>query len=193
MAKRRGSSISGKSAKPASLDIPNTISRVSSRRGLKLDGPDGLTKLATGQKAPTNPLQFGSPSSGGSTASSTKRTKGGWTGLLGSIGSNGISDLLGGGVLSSGLDYLVGGFESLFGAGSTAGDTVTRFELPDAQNQSLVVNNAQALAEERSSGSSVSYSNSRGQISQASKAAIVQTVKNALLTSSSLNDVIGEL
>ncbi len=101
-----------------------------------------------------------------------------------------MSDLLGGGVLGAGLNYLVGGFESLFGAGSTSGDTVSRFELPDVQIQNIVVDNAQKPAEARSSGS---YGSFPSQMSQASQAAIVKTVRNALLTSSSLNDVIGEL
>jgi hypothetical protein len=190
MAKRRGSNDSGTGARGVSLDILNTISRVPSSRAFRVGGPGGLTKSAIGQKTANSPIQFGSPSSRGNIASSTNKSRGGWTGLLGSIGGKGLSDLLGGGVLSSGLDYLVGGFESLFGAGSAPNDTISRFELPDSQNQSIVVNNVKTPAEPTSSGV---YGNSKSQISQASKAAIVQTVKNALLTSSSLNDVIGEL
>src|SRR5436309_2622693 len=133
MAKRRSSSITGKGSRNSSLNILNAISGVSNTRALRVDGSDGLTKLGIGRKEVTSALQFGNPSRG-SSASSTNKNRSGWTGLLGSIGGNGLSDLMGGGVLSSGLDHLVSGFESLFGAGSTSADAVSRFELADTQD-----------------------------------------------------------
>ncbi len=147
-----------------------------------------------GSQASAKPLQFGSPSDKGSRSSSGNKNTSSWTGLLSSISSGGISDLLGGGgLLNAGLDLLTNGFESLFGGKTeSAVQPLTRFALPDAQDQTMYVNNAQTASS--SNGPSGIYSNSQSaQFGQTNKADIIQTVKNALLTSSSLNDVIGDL
>ncbi len=87
MGKRKNSIPSGKGTKGASLDILSTVNRVPSSRTLKIGGSGELRSLAIGQKAVTSPVQFGSPASRGNSAPSSKRTKGGWTSLLGSLGS----------------------------------------------------------------------------------------------------------
>lgn len=189
MAKRKSISNGAGTSSP-SINILKAISRVPSSSALKVRGSGELKPLAPGQGLAATPLRFGSPSSRGS-AGARKKTESSWTGLLGNIAGGGVSDLLGGGILSSGLDHLIGGFENLFGGGSTASQALTTFELADTQEQSIVVNNGQPTS--ASANPSGMYNNSTAQVSQVSRASVVQTVRNALLTSSSLNDVIGEL
>jgi hypothetical protein len=136
-------------------------------------------------------LSFGSPSSSGA-RNSTKASAGtSWASLIGSTSSSGISDLLGGGgLLSAGLDYLTTGVASLFGAGSgSVAEPLTRIALPDAQDQTI--NTGAMQVPGSADRSSLYYQPS--QPSQSSRSAIIQTVKTAILTSSNLNDVIGEL
>ncbi len=192
MAKRKTSS-SGTGTRP-SIDLLNTVSRVSNtNRSLKVGTLSDLTRLSIGEQTSAKPMQFGSPSQKGT--ASTRKGASSWTDLLGSVSTGGISDFLGGGgLVSAGLDYLSNGIESFFGAGTdSSAEALNRFVLPDSQQQSIYVNNLQT---NNSSSTSLSgaYNNSQSsKFSQASKAEIVQTVKNALLTSSTLNDVIGEL
>jgi hypothetical protein len=85
-----------------------------------------------------------------------------------------------------GIGSLISGLTSLFGGGKTAPPALIAYQLPTSQEQTI------------STGSSVStpgvyggplastpFENQSGQI--------VQSVKQALLNSSSLNDVIAEL
>lgn len=192
MAKRRNSSSSTKGADNPAIDLLKTVSQVSASRNLKAGTSSDVSRLSVGTQISAKPLQFGSPSQKASSLNSKSTSS--WTALLGSISSSGISDLLGGGgLLSSGLDYLTNGLESLLGGGDdSSAQALTPFALPDSRDQAIDIDNSQTSG--RSTIPSGAYNNSTlSQLSQTSKAQIVQTVKNALLTSSSLNDVIGEL
>jgi hypothetical protein len=190
MSKRKSSS-SGTGASDPSMNILKTISRVPSSRALKVGRSSEVKPVGVGPKVGTTALRFGAPSSRGNAGASSIKGKSSWTGLLGSIGGSGVADLLGGNVLSSGLDYLVGGFETLFGGDTTSPEPLTTFELPDTQDERIAVNNVQATPVPTKAPGL--YSGSQVVENQISRAAIVKTVRNALLTSSSLNDVIGEL
>lgn len=193
MATRKSRSSSKKGVSSSSIDILKTINQATSSRTPKLGSPGDLTGLSLGSQSSVRPLEFGTPSNKGTTSSSSSKSSNSWTSLLGSISTGGVSDLIGGGgLLSAGLDYLSNGFASLFGGSTITAAPLTRFELPDSQDQSISINHAPATT----SGTTTSglYNSSQpSQLSQTSKVQIVQTVKNALLTSSSLNDVIGEL
>lgn len=187
MAKRKASSSSRKGSNSSRIDLLESIRQGSTGPTLNPGAARDLIRLGVGAQTSTRALPFGSPSDKGN-RSSSKASKGtNWSGLLGTTSSSGISDLLsGGGLLSAGLDYLSSGISSLFGGVSQSEpDPLTRFALPNTLDQTMSVNGAQT--------STANPSGVYAQLSQASKSAIVQTVKNAILTSSSLNDVIGEL
>jgi hypothetical protein len=191
MPKRRSSNTTRKGPSSPSIDLLNGVAWVSSGRTLNPGGSRDLTRLGVGAQSRTTPLSFGSPSGKGSQSSTRSSNGGSWANLLGSTSSTGISDLIGGGgLLSAGLDYLTGGIASLFGGGSeTVSEPLTRFTLPEAQDHTLYTSGVHAPGTANTSGADAQPV----QLSQSSKSAIIQTVKNALLTSSSLNDVIGEL
>ena len=97
-----------------------------------------------------------------------------------------------GGALSStlgfglGIGSLISGLTSLFGGGKTAPPALIAYQLPTSQEQTI------------STGSSVSTPGVYGGPSASTpfenqSRQIVQSVKQALLNSSSLNDVIAEL
>jgi hypothetical protein len=194
MAKRKGSSTSRKGASGPSIDLLRGVNPVSSIRALRAGGSGDMARLSITSQPSSKPVQFGSPSNSGSQSSSRTKKAGSWTSLLETMSTGGISDLVGGGgVLSAGLNYLTSGIESLFGGKTkSAPEPLTRFALPDSQDQTLYVTDPQKTIQ--SSQFSGAYSSSQPiQLGHTSRAEIVQTVKTALLTSSSLNDVIGEL
>jgi hypothetical protein len=197
MAKRKNSNSSGRGASSPSIDLLKATNQGSSSRSLKVGTSGDLTRLQVGSLSRAKAIQFGSPSDSGKKNSSSNKTGSTWTGLLESFSTGGISDLLGGGgFLSSGLDYLSSGLQSIFGGNTqSAPEPLSRFAPPDFQDQTIYVN-APPTAHGAASSTVVSgaYADSQpSQLNQASRAEIVQTIKNALLTSSSLNDVIGEL
>jgi hypothetical protein len=192
MAKRKASSSSRKGSSSSTIDLLKSIHQGSSGPTLNPGAARDLNRLRVGaQKTSARALSFGSPSDKGNRSSSTTSNGTNWSRLLGSTSSRGISDLLsGGGLLTAGLDYLSGGIASLLGGVSQSeSEPLTRFALPNTLDQNISVNGAQMTGTANAPGV---YAQSV-QLSQASKSAIVQTVKNAILTSSSLNDVIGEL
>jgi hypothetical protein len=189
---RRKSSTSGKGSSHPSIDILKNINQISTGRALRVSTSVDLSRLSIASQLAPKPVQFGSPSSKGSSTTSSNKSAGSWASLLGNMATGGISDLLGGGAMSSGLDYFVTGIESLFGGSTTSpADSLTRFELPDAQTQTIYANQIQTSANVATR--SGMYANAQSQVGQMSQAMIVQTIKNALLTSSGLNDVIGQL
>jgi hypothetical protein len=198
MAKRKSSNSSGKGPTSPSVDLLKSINQGPSPRALRV-GPSGdLTRLQVGGQLRAKPIQFGSASDKAAKNSSTKKSGSTWMGLLESVSTGGLSDLLGGGgLLSTGLDYVNSGLQGIFGAGSNpVPEPLSRFSLPDSQDQSIYVDGPQTATEAKASSniSSGLYDNSQSsRLSQLTKTEIVQTVKNAILTSSSLNDVIGEL
>jgi hypothetical protein len=125
-----------------------------------------------------------------------------WGSLLGSA-SGGASSVLSGGILSNGTLEFVGKLLSLFG-GSKASTAVPQpFVMPASQQQSINVGPGGAASSvslgiqpssNAGSPNGPVYQTSSTQGDHATQSTqIVQVVKQALLTSSSLNDVISEI
>ena len=132
-----------------------------------------------------------------------------WGSLLSSAASGGISSVVGGGILSSGAFGFVGKLLSLFGGSKSTPAAPTPFVMPASQIVSLNIGSNSSTGS-ASSASSVSlgvtatpnagsqsgpvYQQSgSGPEQSANGTQVVQIVKQALLTSSSLNDVISEI
>lgn len=152
----------------------------------------GATGVAKG-------INFGSPSSDRTTSSPGTSE---WANLLKQTASGGISSQLGGGVLNAigGVGGLVSSLVGLFGGGMKTEAPLTRFQLPDSQSENVfaTANASRPQAGARAGGPYRSSSDSptqvdHGQLSPAQSAQITQAVKQALLNSSSLNDVIAEI
>lgn len=140
------------------------------------------------------PISFGKPSQAVGSKSGNSSTSV-LSSLLGKKQSGVASKLLGGGLLSFGLNSLFSSFEDMFGSSKPESlPALQRFSLPDSRDETRYVN-SQGISSEnmggqaRQSSSPVYNSVSTSQ----QQKAIVDAVKSALLTSSSLNDVIGEL
>jgi hypothetical protein len=147
-------------------------------------------------------LRFGGSSSSGTTTSSGAGSQ--WTNLLKQTASGGISSALGGGLKDiGGIASIVSGFIGLFGGGKSAPPPLVHFEAPASQNQTAFVGSTTAPAKWADSGTSAHSASSKGiyasaqdpnvQSLQYQSAQIAQAVKQALLHSSSLNDVIAEI
>ena len=147
------------------------------------------------------PLNFGSLHT--QTASTASQSGSLWTGLLNSASGGGASGLLGGSLLAGGALGFVGKLLALFSGSKSTPAAPVPFQKPVAQQQSLNVSvpgaassvtlgvhtpslSMQTLGIYQQSDSSVSDHNTPG-------IQVVQIVKQALLTSSSLNDVISEI
>ena len=176
--------------------VPGLATR-SSKPGRAAD----LRSQALTAKTTASALKFGSPSSS-STASSSSTPE--WENLLKQTASGGLSSALGGGFLSAigGLGGLVSGIASLFGGSKKTVPAAVRFELPESQSQTVYIGANSNVPS--GAVTNVSYENAgtplNGQASGSNNAVvqlqsshIVQTVKQAILTSSSLNDVISEI
>ncbi len=174
-----------------------TITRVGKASDSKLSGMSATT-VTTG-------IRFGSPSSRATT--STGGTAFDWSHLLGQAGSGGVASLLGGGgSILGGFGSLFSGLIDLFGSSKPSLSALVRFQLPAVQDQAASVNligSSTVSGEARSSGYAPGgiYQTAGKQsnisvdtpTSQYQRNQIIQTVKQALLNSSSLNDVIAEI
>ena len=158
------------SPKPTSL---TSQAQTFVRPNAKLNAATDLKKLSSGDLPALKGIQFGSPSNTGTKSSSSGGAGSQWTNLI-KTASGGVASLVGGGFLESGIGSIISGLTSLFGGGGKTEMPLTRFALPDSQQQTLYVN-----------------SGFQGPVYK--QADITQAVKNALLTSSSLNDVIAEI
>ena len=161
----------------------------------RVSAANDLRKLTNSTRVSTIPIAFGKNQSSGKAAASSGSASG-LTNLLGKTSSGGVSGLLGGGLLSLGINSLFSGIADLFG-GSTnnAPPPVQKFSLPQSQQETIFANSGGLpINHVANATASRSVSGTYGYSSSASnQAAVVQAVKNALLTSSSLNDVISEL
>jgi hypothetical protein len=172
----------------------------------------GLTKTAvpkdlatqilkpTGSERVPQTLNFGklhTKAVGSATSSGAQ-----WTNLL-SAASGGVGSLLGGGLISSGGFGFVGKLLSLFGGSKKVPTAPVAFQSPISQQNSLNIISPGSQSSISLGVHSVDLSgNSTGIYKQNSSLAadhysqsaqVVQIVKQALLTSSSLNDVIAEI
>lgn len=184
---------------PLSTSNPSTASTLSRLADTKALGIGGAP-------IPTS-IHFGTPSS---TRTSVQASGNTWSKFLTQTASGGLGSALGNGFGSiGGLGSLVSSVLNLFGGGSKAAPPpLVRFRLPDSQSQTVYLGPQttsvlQGIASEQSikSDSQPIYTSTGAQasgsfastakISDAS--VIVQVVKQALLNSSSLNDVISEI
>lgn len=154
-------------------------------------------------------IQFGKPSS--NTTSSPSSSSSIWQGLLSQTASGGLASALSGGLSSiAGVGGLISDISKLFGGSSKAAPPpLTLFSLPDSVEQTAYVSSKgtnlypgdsveQATKPRAASAiytsSGLGKTTSGNPVSAATdSAAIAQAVKNALLTSNTLGDVIAEI
>ena len=135
-------------------------------------------------------IKFGSPSDNRAQTSNGTTS---WSRLVSQAARGGLSSAFGGGgILGAigGLGGLVSGIFSLFGSKKKTPPPLSLFRLPDAQAQTIYVN---SQASSGQTHATIYRSASQQPSLQYNSAEIAQAVKHALLTSSSLNDVIAEL
>ena len=154
----------------------------------------------TGKMASSG-LRFGGSSSLGTTSSGNGSQ---WTNLLKQTAKGGVSSALGGGLKDvGGIASIVSGFLSLFRGGKEAPPPLVHFEAPAPQNRTVFMGAAMGPAQWSESGTSAHSNSSKGiyasgqepnvQSLQYQSSQIAQAVKQALLHSSSLSDVIAEI
>ena len=213
MTKRNQSKIGLFSNKSFTDLIAGSQARASSTStNARVTRSNDLHKLAFGAKDSSTGIRSGSPSNPGSGYTSGGSS---WSRLLQQSVIGGAASAVGGaaglGALG-GLGSLISGIFSLFGGGHTASKTLpplVELRLPNPATQTVYVSltgsstydGTSVETELASHGASPIYSSSQAATSHrpgvtsttAQSAQIIQTVKNALLTSSSLNDIISEL
>lgn len=197
MTEGRGSGLSGLVTPVKSSNIATSIS---SSKSPSLGSQPGVQSLALSAPTTAKSINFGSPSSSRTTGSQSGAE---WTNLLRQTVTGGISSGLGGGLLSavSGLGGLVSSFAGLFGGGMKTEAPLTRFQLPDSQNETIFASSYQTGATGARTSSNGIYAQPTSSSSQSAhdqspqwqSAQITEAVKQALLNSSSLNDVIAEI
>jgi hypothetical protein len=147
-------------------------------------------------------INFGVPSSNSISSQGTSE----WTNLLKQTASGGVASALGGGITSAigGIGGLVSSIASLFGAGTKTEAPLELFRLPNSNNSTVFIRSSASKTGQTPTTKSGVYgtapdspvSASEGDHShlpQYQSAQIAQAVKQALLNSSSLNDVIAEI
>ena len=147
---------------PAVPSVPKSNSKTTLLRS------SAASKLGGFNNGNAQPINFGNASRAATRNPATTST---WSSLLSGSTSGGIGGSLSAFAgFSGGVGSLISGLTSLLGNGKTAPPALVAYQLPTALQQTI------------STGSSVSTPGVYGQI--------IQTVKQALLNSSSLNDVI---
>lgn len=204
---KKGTGLIGGSTTVTNLVVPLSLAGTSSASSalgrlsdIKASGVNGSVE-AKG-------IQFGSPSS---SRSSSTTTASGWSNLLKQVASGGgAASALGGGLGSiAGIGSLISGVLHLFGGGSSSQTlpALVRFQLPASETETAYIGSQsrsvlQGAASEQSIRSTTQpvyapsgTQNSAGTTSPVTydSTAITQAVKQALLNSSSLNDVIAEI
>ncbi|MDQ2841579.1 MAG: hypothetical protein M3Y72_11190 [Acidobacteriota bacterium] len=147
-------------------------------------------------------MKFGSPSSNRTTQPQGTSE---WANLLKQTASDGLSSAFGGGFLGAigGLGGLVSSIAGLFGGSKQTQAPLTLFELPTAQSNTVLVHSNKGASSPGSPNSgdtagsnqqiTSSFNQNQHQPYQYQSSQIAQAVKQALLNSSSLNDVIAEI
>jgi hypothetical protein len=165
-------------ALPGLPPVPSSVAKTTPVRTASLTKTSGFNQ-STGQ-----PINFGRASRAATrTSSSPSRfsqfLSGSSSGGLGGT----VSQALG---FGGGIGSLISGLASLFGGGKTAPPALVAYQLPTSQSQTITTGSTVSTPGVYGGPSPVSpFENHSGQI--------VQSVKQALLNSSSLNDVIAEL
>ena len=158
-----------------------------------------LTRVSLGSNSKQEKINFGKPPSTNSRGSGSGSTSAGLANLIKQTSSSGASRLLGGGLLGLGISTLFSQVFDLFG-GSDRGTqmpSLVRFTLPDARDETIYANQSgvsvNSSTADRTGQAGPGVYNNANNPATSGQASIVSAVRNALLTSSSLNDVIGEL
>jgi hypothetical protein len=192
-------------------DLVSQLQMGRAERTSSIRGSNDSTRSSSGSIA-LHSIQFGKPSQSGSKPSPSSGSE--WTNLLKHTASGGIASALSGGLASiGGISSLITGIVHLFGGGGKkkAPPPLVEFHLPASQQQTLSISSKGnsvhqgSVAETTSVGAPgagiyrdasqfhTSGSSPSTQWIQEQSGQIAEAVKNALLNSSSLNDVIGEL
>ena len=145
----------------------------------------GLTKTSGFNQSVSQPINFGRASRAATRNPSPAPSQ--LSQFLSGSSSSGlggtVSQALGFGV---GIGSLISGLTSLFGGGKTVPPALVAYQLPTSQSQTITTGSTVSTPGFYGGPSAASpFENHSGQI--------VQSVKQALLNSSSLNDVIAEL
>lgn len=168
----------------------------------------GLKTLSEGSTEKLQSIQFGKPSSNNTSSTPSSNLL---TGLLSQTASGGLASALTGGLSSfAGLGGLISGIAGLFGGSSKAAPPpLALFSLPNSIQQTAYVGSNQTTVYAgdsvdqtvKSATTSAVYTTG-GVVNNTGRSAppattdgssIAQAVKNALLTSNSLSDVIAEI
>ncbi len=164
--------------------LPSLVSTPIGKSAAPSAGNTGIAKTSGFNKAITQPINFGRASRA---ATKNPNSSSMLSSFLSGSTSGGIAGGLSGAAgFSGGIGSLISGLASLFGGGKTAPPALTAYQLPTSQAQTVYT------------GTSVTTPGVYGGPSAASpfdseSGQVVQAVKQALLNSSSLNDVIGGL
>lgn len=191
------------------LEPVNLVNQQQDSAGSAVKIPSlGSTRtLSLSAKDTPTGIKFGTPSN---SRVSTSQSSSVVTNLLKQTASGGIASVLSGGLASfSGIGGLVSGLISVLGGGKSAPPPLVEFQLPQSEEQTVYVSpkgstNYQGTDVEQPNmtnpmgsiytGTSQAGSpGTGGQALQYQSSQIAQAVKNALLNSSSLNDVIAEI
>jgi hypothetical protein len=144
----------------------------------------GISKTGGFDNGKAQPINFGIASRA---ATRNPQSSSMWSHLLSATTSGGLAGALSGAVgFSGGISSIISGLTSLLGGGKTAPPALLAYQLPTSQEQ--IISTGSSVSTPGVYGgpaSTTPFANQNGQI--------VQTVKQALLNSSSLNDVIAEL
>lgn len=202
---KRGTRLIGGNTTITNLVVPLS-SGSSSSRASALGRLSDIKASTIGGSTEAKGIQFGNPSSARSTSTSTQS---GWGKLLTQVATNGAASAFGSALGSvGGLGSLISGIFHLFGGGSSKATLppLVRFQLPASQTETAYIGAQsrtvlQGAATEQSIKSSTQpiYAPANTPKTPTSSgvtydtAAITQAIKQALLNSSSLNDVIAEI
>ena len=159
------------------------------QKATKVSAVTDLKRLSNSSMPTVKGIQFGSPSNAGVKSRSSSSASNEWTSLI-KTATSGVTSLIGGNFLESGINSLISGLTSLFDGGGKSEVPLVRFALPDSQQQTMFVTSG-GLSASVNSREASQNTPAQGPVYKQSE--IVQAVKNALLTSSSLNDVIAEI
>jgi hypothetical protein len=165
-------------ALPGLPPVPSSVAKTTPPRTASLTKTSGFNQ-STGQ-----PISFGRASRAATRNSSSPSQASKFLSGSSSSGLGGtVSQALG---FGGGIGSLISGLASLFGGGKTAPPPLLAYQLPTSLSQTITIGSAVSTPGVYGGPPAASpFENHSGQI--------VQSVKQALLNSSSLNDVIAEL
>ncbi len=182
------------------LNLVSQSEKLAASRSPKLARLGDVKAIAISSLVSSKGIKFGTPSSKSTKASSSGSQ---WTGILEKSASGGLANAFGGGLLDlGGVSSIFSGIGSLFGGKSTPPPLV-QYQQPLPQNQTADINSFGNSKGAGSVNTGHAVSNltqgiyGTGQTTAApfqyQSTQIAQAVKQALLNSSSLNDVIAEI